>query len=43
MISQIFAAVNISILIAGMYLKDIVLEKVWITLIIVGISINLKP
>ena len=42
LISQIFAAVSISILIAGMYLKDVVLEKVWITLIIVGISIGVK-
>ena len=42
LISQIFAAVSISVLIAGMYLKDVVLEKVWITLIIVGISIGVK-
>ena len=42
LISQIFAAVSISVLIAGMYLKDVVLEKVWITLIIVGISIGCK-
>ena len=28
LISQIFAAVSISVLIAGMYLKDVVLEKV---------------
>ena len=42
LISQIFAAVSISVLIAGMYLKDVVLEKVCITLIIVGISIGVK-